>query len=346
MYRHVLRPILFGLTKNDPERAHILTARAVRTIQQSSLALSLTRAVYQRGLYPDPVTIAGVTFPNRVGLAAGFDKNAQMLPFLQAVGFGHVEIGTVLPRPQAGNPRVRMFRIPEQEALINRMGFNSDGVENVANNLSRVRSRITIPIGGSVGKMKDTPLDKVLDDYTTVMNPLAPYVDYWSINISSPNTPGLRLLQTKAYLYNLVCGVVGVERGLRQRYPGTARPIFFKLAPDLANDDLYTAIVAIVEGGADGLILGNSTTARPDYLSGEIASEAGGYTGPWTFARTIETLGIADRRAPGFPVIACGGITNAHRARIAFNRGAKLVQGLTGMVYQGLDYVREMRKAA
>ncbi|MES2006733.1 MAG: quinone-dependent dihydroorotate dehydrogenase [Patescibacteria group bacterium] len=341
LYQALIRPILFKLSSGDHEEAHLLAKRMIRGIQHVPPILYAIESLCQARHNPRPVEAFGITFPNRVGLAAGFDKDAEMIPFMQAIGFGFVEIGSVLPRYQKGNDRPRMFRIEELKGIINRMGFNSAGASTVEANLREHRKKIRIPIGISLGKMKTTPLENAADDYLEVMGYLYRFGDYFVINISSPNTPGLRELQTRSYIGKLVKAVVDLSTRLG------GKPVLVKLAPDMTNEEMLEAVEAALENGISGIIISNTTTERPylGYQSSPPAhiEEIGGWSGEWLFEKTLEKVGVVREHYPDVPIIGVGGINSAEHELRMLDQGATLIQILTGLVYEGPGLVEELR---
>jgi len=271
----------------------------------------------------------GLRFENRLGVAAGFDKNATMVKPLHALGFGHVEIGTVTALAQPGNPKPRMFRLSDQNALINRMGFNNDGAETVAERLGKLRaksSRLPI-IGVNIGKSKIVEPAMAAEDYRTSARLLAPHADYLTVNVSSPNTPGLRDLQQVESLRPILSAVLGEA--------GTV-PVLVKLAPDLSNEDLVAILGLVRELGLAGVIAANTTIRRDFDGDKKILSEAGGLSGPMLYPRMLEMLRIIRSELDSsFTVIAVGGISTKAQAQECLAAGADLVQAYTGMVYGG-----------
>ena len=329
MYR-LLRPLLFRL---GAEPAHELGLWA---LSMADIAPPLARLARRRAGGDRPAlrtTVAGLEFPNPLGLAAGLDKNAEAVVGLFGLGFGFVEIGTVTPRPQPGNPRPRLFRIPEQQAIINRMGFNNDGMHAVAERLRELPWRPG-PIGVNLGKNKDTPLEKAVDDYLACAQTLGPLGDYVVVNLSSPNTPGLRSLQEPEALEALLQAVRKV----------VGRPLFLKIAPDL-GDEAVDAVVDVAAGcGVNGLVCTNTTLSRP--FEHPLAAEAGGLSGRPLKARATEVIRRAFRRSQGaLPIIGVGGILSADDAREKIAAGASLVQLYTGLIYRGPDLVAQCVRA-
>jgi dihydroorotate dehydrogenase len=320
------------LFRSDPERAHAATLRLLRLLGALPPLAALVRRTYA---FPEatPVDLFGLRFPNRVGLAAGYDKDALAYRGLACLGFGHLELGTVTPRPQMGSPKPRLYRLVEDEALINRMGFPSQGAQQVAQRLRRRHSRRII-IGMNLGINKDTPLDKAAEDYAALMQLFSPLVDYLTINISSPNTPGLRDLQRKEYLRSLLASLK----------PYRQIPLLVKLSPDLSAAELEDAIQVIVDQGIDGVIATNTTLARPGLQTAH-ASESGGLSGAPLAARSRSCVAhIHDLTKGQLPIIAAGGIMSDDDAQAALDAGAGLVQLFTGLVYRGPDLVRNILK--
>lgn len=319
LYR-LARPLLFQL---DAERAHELGLGVAQFVADHPRLARLVHTT-TRGT-TNPVRVAGLDFPNRVGLAAGLDKNAVAPLAWWAIGFGFVEIGTVTPRPQPGNPRPRMFRDVRTRAIINRMGFNNDGADAVATRLgkqARTGRRPPIPVGVSVGKNADTPLAEAADDYAAAAARVAPHADFLSVNVSSPNTAGLRSLQTADALRQLVRAVRGVIAG---------KPLFVKVAPELTGDALAEVVAACVSEGADGVIATNTLATN-----GEGGRPVGGLSG--RPIREIALRRVAEVRrllGTGPALIGCGGIGDVPSARAMRDAGADLIQLYTGLVYEG-----------
>jgi dihydroorotate dehydrogenase len=358
------------LTRVDPERAHDLAFRAIRAatpltrrvLTPSNADPARLHAGKRRPGSSSPVTAMGLTFPNPLGLAAGFDKNAVGIDALAALGFGFVEVGTVTARAQPGNPRPRLFRLPRDRAIVNRMGFNNDGAEVVARRLAdraaRVkRSRVDGPgredepgqrsaastragsalVGVNIGKTKVVPEDDegaVLADYAFSARLLAPYADYLVVNVSSPNTPGLRSLQAVDRLAPLLEEV----RRVAGEAVGRHVPLCVKIAPDLADDDVVDVARLAVRQGLDGIIATNTTISRDGLVTDPAAVEAlgaGGLSGPVLRQRALDVLKVLRDEAPGLALIGVGGISSVADARERLDAGADLVQAYTGFVYGG-----------
>ncbi|MEO8487063.1 MAG: quinone-dependent dihydroorotate dehydrogenase [Betaproteobacteria bacterium] len=331
----LLRPALFAL---DPERAHDLAFAAL----DAAAATGLARAA-RPSLPADPVRAMGLDFPNRVGLAAGLDKNAAHLPGLATLGFGFLETGTVTPRAQPGNPKPRMFRLPQVEALINRLGFNNDGVERAVANV--VASGFRGILGCNIGKNADTPQDRAVDDYLACLAAVAPVASYVTINVSSPNTRGLRDLQSEAALDALLARIVAARDAHAQRL-GRALPLAVKIAPDLDPEAIRGIARVLVARRVDAAIATNTTVARDGVSSLPHGNETGGLSGRPVFGRSNDVLRALVRALDGaLPVIGVGGILSGDDAREKIACGATLVQLYTGLIYRGPALVAECVKA-
>jgi dihydroorotate dehydrogenase len=330
-YEKVVRPLLFSL---DPERSHDLAIGLLRRASQVKLALHFLGRFHPAA---KPKTVFGVTFPNPVGLAAGFDKNGEALPALAALGFGFIEIGTVTAKPQPGNPKPRIFRYSEQRALINRLGFNNDGADIIANRLRHWRESgqwPAIPVGINIGKSKITPLDQAPADYLESFRRLQKFADYIVLNVSSPNTPGLRSLQDSDALAGLLGAVRDENRG--------GKPVLLKISPDLSVTEVKEIIATCEENRIAGIIAANTTldhsSIPPD------RDRPGGLSGvPLREKSTALVRLIAENSE--IPVIGCGGILDAESAREKIQAGASLIQIYTGLIYRGPGLVREIVEA-
>jgi dihydroorotate dehydrogenase len=326
-----LRRVLFTL---DPERAHGLAHRALHRVTPGA-------ARRLRGTVAPSLRVSafGLDFDGPVGLAAGFDKGDVSVAGLFALGFSHVEIGTITPRPQSGNDRPRLFRLPEHRALVNRMGFNNEGAEVCARRLAALPPEARLgPVGVNVGKNKVTPNEEAASDYLACIDRLHPYADYLVVNISSPNTPGLRALQEKAQLDRLLRACVG---RLRERAPG--KPLLVKLAPDLAPEALDEAVDVAVAAGVAGIIATNTTLSRAGVEGHPRAKEQGGLSGaPLEQLATAVVRRCYERAAGRVPIVGVGGVMDAEGAYRKIRAGATLVQVYTGLVYGGPRFVRRL----
>ncbi|MCZ2496511.1 quinone-dependent dihydroorotate dehydrogenase [Xylophilus sp. Kf1] len=334
------RALLF---KMEPEAAHDLTLDWLARGQNTPLQLA-----WQQPMVRDPVTLAGLNFPNRVGLAAGLDKNARCIDGFGAMGFGFVEVGTVTPLPQPGNPRPRMFRLPAAEALINRFGFNNLGLEvflhNVAQSKLR-RDRAPMLLGLNIGKNAATPIERATDDYLLGLDGVYALADYVTVNISSPNTQNLRALQSDEALDGLLGALADRRRALADRH-GRMTPIFVKIAPDL--DDLQVGAIAdaLQRHGMDGVIASNTTVDRSAVQGLEHAGEAGGLSGrPVQPASNRVIAALRARLGRGYPIIGVGGVMSGDDALAKLRAGADAVQLYTGFVYRGPALVTECARA-
>jgi len=344
IYEKVVRRALFTL---DSEHAHEIGVDALAVLGTvSPLCRLLEKWNRLAGSPTRPVEAFGLKFPNAVGLAAGFDKNARAWPAAAALGFGHVEIGTVTALPQPGNDRPRAFRYPKEEAVINRMGFNNHGAEAVAKRLSHRAGpgHRRIPLGINLGKSKIAPLDQAVADYLASFNQLAVHADYLVLNVSSPNTPGLRQLQDGDRLRELL-GAVTSANNARSTQPGQARkPLLLKIAPDLNFRQIDAVLESIAEFGLDGIIATNTTLARPGYFAS--LSEPGGLSGAPLRQRSTEIIRYISRSTRGrLPIIGVGGIMDAATAGEKLDAGATLVQLYTGLVYRGPFFAAEVARA-
>jgi dihydroorotate dehydrogenase len=334
-----LRPLLFSL---EAETAHRLTLYALGVAQRSNLM----RWVAQPPPADLPVRAFGIDFPNPVGLAAGLDKNGEHLDALGALGFGFIEIGTVTPRPQPGNPKPRLFRLPDREALINRMGFNNDGVDVLVRNVEQSQWRGVLGI--NIGKNKDTPNERAGDDYLACLARVYPLASYITVNVSSPNTPGLRDLQHGESLQRLIAMLADAREKLATRH-GARKPILLKIAPDLDHAQMDAIAAVLVGSGIDGLICTNTTVDRAAVAGDLHANEAGGLSGKPLFEPATEVLrGMARRLGDQIPLVGVGGVLTGSDAADKIAAGAKLVQIYSGLIYRGpwllTECVEEIRR--
>jgi dihydroorotate dehydrogenase len=339
MYR-LVRGILFAM---EPEAAHELTIELLKRVERTPLAKSILRSVYGFQDQKLELTLWGIRFPNPVGMAAGFDKNAEVFHALAALGFGFVEVGTITPLAQPGNDKPRLFRLPQHKVIINRMGFNNHGAYAASQNLIDYRYA-GIPIGINIGKNKITPNEEAASDYLKCMDALYPYGHYFVINISSPNTPNLRDLQETESLRSLLRAVRGKAKELEMR-GAEAKPILLKVAPDMADEQMRDVVQAAVEEGASGIIATNTTLAREAVAGHPHAAETGGLSGhPLEERSTAWVREIYQEVGGKVPIIGVGGIFNGEDAYRKIRAGASLVQVYTGMVYQGPGIARQINK--
>ena len=328
VYRNILRPLLFLL---DPEAAHDFTMRTLRIASDNSLALRLLGRFQPPA---NPIRLFGVDFPNRIGLAAGVDKNGVALPAWAAMGFGFIELGTVTAKPQPGNPKPRIFRFPEQQALINRLGFNNDGADVVANRLRRWHESGAwpkVPVGINIGKSRSTEIDRAIEDYLHSFRRLQRYADYVVLNVSSPNTPGLRSLQESDSLSNLLSAIGEENRA--------DKPIVVKIAPDLPNGMLDEMLAACSEHNIGASIATNTTTDHQTIPRDR--DQAGGLSGAPLAEKSAEVIRRIRARSQ-IPVIGCGGIVDTGTALEKAEAGASLIQLYTGLIFRGPGLLREI----
>ncbi len=332
------RPLLFQL---DPERAHELTLAALAATQRTPLARAWGAA-----LVPDPVTVAGLAFANRIGLAAGMDKNARCIDAFGAMGFGFVEVGTVTPLAQPGNPKPRMFRLPAADALINRLGFNNDGLAAFVGNVRRARFRSRGGILGlNIGKNAATPIERAGDDYLACLAGVYPYADYVTVNISSPNTKNLRDLQGDAALDALLRSL-RARRGELADEHGRVVPLFVKIAPDLDGGEIERVAAALLHNGIDGVVATNTTLARSAVAHLRHGGETGGLSGaPLLAASNLVVSQLRAALGPAYPIIGVGGVTSGADAVAKRAAGADVVQIYTGFIYKGPALVGQAAKA-
>ncbi len=339
MYK-LLRNILFWF---DAEGVHHFSMRFLKSFASVGLFSKMLRSMYSGA--EDPVTLFGLNFRNRVGLAAGFDKNAKYLHELELLGFGHVEIGTVTPLPQEGNPKPRLFRLPKDKALINRMGFNNAGVDAAVGLCRHFRKdrKHQVIIGGNIGKNKVTPNEEAWLDYEKCFKALHEWVDYFVVNVSSPNTPGLRELQEKDALRKILVSLQELNKNIP-----TPRPVLLKIAPDLTSTQVDEVVELAQEISLDGLVVSNTTISRENLLTDKTTVEKigqGGLSGKPVFKASTELVRYIHHRSAGkIPIIASGGIFDAKDAAEKIKAGASLVQVWTGFIYEGPGIAKKITK--
>jgi len=328
MVYRLARSALFLL---PPEKAHALTLGAVRL---------RGKLIRPRALQGDPINVMGLSFSNRIGLAAGFDKNAVAVDGWFSLGFGHVEVGTVTPKPQPGNPRPRVYRLSGHEAIINRMGFPNEGAERAA---ARLRSRRGPGVVGvNIGKNATTPLERAIDDYLFCLRTVFPVADYVTVNVSSPNTAGLRSLQDTEQLVPLLSGVVAESREL-EKQQGRRVPVVLKISPDLTALELREVARAAASIPVAGIIATNTTVSRDAIAGDPLAQEPGGLSGRPLFAKSCAAVRtLREELGPTMPIIGVGGVASAADARTLRQAGADLVQAYTALVYRGPRLVHEL----
>lgn len=328
----IVRPALFKL---DPERAHELTFQQLRFISGTPL-----EGLIRQSLPSRPVTCMGLTFPNALGLAAGLDKNAECIDAFSAMGFGFVEVGTVTPRAQPGNDKPRMFRLVEAEGIINRMGFNNHGVDHLVENVKKARFKGILGI--NIGKNKDTPVENGKDDYLICMDKVYAHAGYIAINISSPNTPGLRTLQYGEALDDLLSAIKLKQKELQERHLKYV-PVAVKIAPDLSEEELIQVADSLVRHEIDGVIATNTTLDR-DLVAGlKYADEMGGLSGRPVQSRSTEVIRRLSQELQGrLPIIGVGGIDSLVSAREKMAAGATLVQIYSGFIYKGPGLIKDI----
>jgi len=334
MYKLIIRPILFCF---DPEKVHYFTFSLIRASCKIPLIAQLFRSLYHVSDKRLERNLFGLTFKNPVGLAAGFDKDAKLFNELSNFGFGFIEIGTLTPKSQPGNPIKRLFRLKSDAAIINRMGFNNGGVLEA---VERLKKNKGVLIGGNIGKNKITPNEAAVDDYITCFNALFDHVDYFVVNVSSPNTPNLRALQDKEPLTKLL-SVLKSENSKQS----IQKPILLKIAPDLSNDQLQDIIDIVSNTKIDGVIATNTTISR-EGLSSNNKTEIGGLSGKPLTGRSTEVIRfLAEKSNKAFPIIGVGGIHSVADALEKFEAGADLIQLYTGFIYEGPKLIKDINKA-
>ncbi|WP_018684594.1 quinone-dependent dihydroorotate dehydrogenase [Actinokineospora enzanensis] len=341
VYKQLLRRTLFALGKGDPEIAHERTMVGLVRLGKVPPAVAAARKVF--GARTEH-TVFGVRFPGRVGLAAGMDKDGRALKAWPALGFGHVEVGTVTRHAQPGNPRPRLFRLAESEAIINRMGFNNAGADALAARL-RAIGPVGVPLGISIGKSKVTPVEEAVEDYRHSLRALHPYGDYFAINVSSPNTPGLRGLQDRAALDELVGELRRESVALAH---GAPRPLLVKIAPDLTDQAIAEVLQVCADHEVAGVIATNTTLARDGLASVDrnVGAEAGGLSGRPLTERARDVVAFVAKETGGaLPIIGVGGVFDVDGALRMLDAGASLVQLYTGFIFEGPPLVRRINRA-
>jgi dihydroorotate dehydrogenase len=338
VYKSILKPLLF---LKKPEDAHHFTFDLTKLSFNLPIVGSVLKSIYD---FEDPKLereVFGLKFKNPVGLAAGFDKDAKLIDEMAMLGFGFIEIGTLTPKPQEGNPLPRLFRLPQDEALINRMGFNNGGVLDAVERLKNRKSNVIV--GGNIGKNKITPNENAVDDYLFCLEALHPYVDYFVVNVSSPNTPNLRDLQEKEPLKQLLQAV----KSANDLKPNP-KPILLKIAPDLTDGQLDDIVEIVQETGIDGVIATNTTIDRSQLSTSKVEVEemgAGGVSGKVLAKRSTEVIRYLHQKSKGaFPIVGVGGIFSAEDAIEKLEAGASLIQVYSGMIYEGPALIKKIKK--
>ena len=336
MYKKLLKPILFCI---DPERVHEITFFFINLIFKIPLVSSLISKIYSLKNPILETEVFGIKFPNPIGLAAGFDKNAKLYNEFSSFGFGFIEIGTVTPLPQEGNPKKRLFRLVNDEAIINRMGFNNTGVEEV---IKRLKYNKGVIVGGNIGKNKITDFNNSIKDYLICFEKLYPYVHYFAVNVSSPNTEKLRDLQQKDLLKNLLEAIQ--KKNKSYSFP---KPVLLKIGPDLSQDQLIDVIEVIAETSLDGIIATNTTLSRDNLSSSEnLVNQKGGLSGKPISKKSTNIIKFLHQKSNGsIPIIGVGGIMNPDDAIEKIKAGATLIQLYSGFVYSGPSIVKKINNA-
>ncbi len=345
MYKLLVRPFLFLF---DAEQVHHFTFKTIKLINQIPGVSLIIRSIYTIEDKKLEREVFGLTFKNPVGLAAGFDKDAKLHSELANFGFGFIEVGTVTPKPQAGNPKKRLFRLKQDSAIINRMGFNNAGVEALVNRLKKNQKKLQqkkVLVGGNIGKNKTTPNNEAVKDYIYCFNALYNYVDYFVVNVSSPNTPGLRELQEKEPLTKIL-NTLQQENAIKaQQLQVKPKPILLKIAPDLTNSQLLDIIEIVKTTNIAGLIATNTTLNREGLIS-DNKNEIGGLSGKPLAKRSTEVIKFLHENSKGaFPIIGVGGIHDVNDAKEKIKAGATLIQLYTGFIYEGPSLVKKINKA-
>jgi len=336
LWKFLWKPIFFSI---DPEKVHHLVVNVLKLIKPF-LAFNAHMYTFKYNFRNNKCLereVFGIKFPNPVGLAAGFDKNAEIYKQMHDHGFGFIEIGTVTPKPQDGNPKKRIFRLVNDDAIINRLGFNNDGVDQIVN---RLKKNINVIIGGNIGKNKDTPNERAVDDYLICFQKLYDYVDYFAVNVSSPNTPYLRDLQNTEGLRSILIPLIDENK------KRSNKPILLKISPDLNNSDILSIIDLIQELKIDGIITTNTTLSREKLKSdSKLKSQKGGLSGAPLRNRSTEVISLIHKYSKGnVPIIGVGGIMSADDALEKLNAGASLIQVYTGFIYNGPSFIYKINR--
>jgi dihydroorotate dehydrogenase len=339
LFYPLARSVLFCM---DPEKTHDLTLSWLAKIQNTPL-----ESLISHKMIHDPVEVFGIQFPNRIGLAAGLDKNGACIDAFAAMGFGHIEIGTVTPRPQPGNPKPRLFRLPKAKALINRFGFNSLGVDHLIENVKA--SKFKGVLGINIGKNFDTPVEKATEDYLICLKKVYPYASYITVNISSPNTANLRELQFGEALNELIGNIKSTQKDLQKNHDKYV-PILIKIAPDLSQGEVSELVETFLKHQVDGVIATNTTFSRKGVEGLKYGDEIGGLSGKPVLEASNQVLKWMSEKINGqFPIIGVGGICSASDAEKKMNAGASLVQIYSGFIYEGPSLItaiaRKLKKA-
>lgn len=338
-YKLFIKPVLFLV---PAEKAHHISTGIFGFLTKVPVLSSLIKLIFSYNSALLEKTVFGIRFPNPVGLAAGFDKEGKHYKAMSNLGFGFIEIGTVTPKAQAGNPQPRLFRLPKDKALINRMGFNNEGVKGMVDRLRNDKNRRII-IGGNIGKNKVTPNEDAISDYEICFNSLYSFVDYFVVNVSSPNTPNLRALQDKEPLNRLLARMAELRKE-KDDY----KPILLKIAPDLGFEQIDDALDIIERNNIDGIIATNTTISREDLISGNKKLEEignGGLSGQPLHERSVEVVRYIRNKQPGLAIIGVGGICSEKDALNMLSAGADLIQLYSGMIYEGPSIVKKIKKA-
>jgi len=334
VYKFIIRPFLFLF---DPEKVHHFTFSFLKTVFKIPLIKRIVKQYYLVDNQSLKKELFGLEFKNPIGLAAGFDKNAKLIDELACFGFGFIEIGTVTPKPQKGNPKKRLFRLQKDKAIINRMGFNNDGVDVIVERLKKVNSDIII--GGNIGKNKITPNERAVDDYVICFQKLFDYVHYFVVNVSSPNTPNLRELQDKKPLSKILNSLQEINAEKEKR-----KPILLKIAPDLSKEQLQDIIDIVKETKIDGIIATNTTISRNNLIS-RAKDETGGLSGKPVKEKSTEVIRFLNNKSNhDFPIIGVGGIFFSSDAIEKQEAGADLIQVFTGFIYEGPKMIKNILK--